>query len=200
VKSPNLKLRATRTFEIDGLFAGLSELLADYKTLATGTDGNVSPVCTECIKKVQAISPGDLAEWFAFLENNVGAREDVIEKMRAFMLDVPITNDLDALFEHVDKHKEEIEERIRLNRTDWWNSVVASLELNSHEREKARALLFKVKEPVSELLVDYKRLATDGNGKISPMRQQRIKKLGELLFNLRERKHYKKRAAVPDES
>jgi hypothetical protein len=200
MKSPNLKLKVTRTLEIDGLVAALSELLADYKRLATDAEGNINPGCAEYIRKVQAISPGDLAEWTAFWENHVGAREEVIEKMRVIMLSPPNTADVDALCDHLDQHKFEIEQRMRLDRDGWANTVACAVELSNEEREKARALLFKVKEPLSELLADYQRLATDGGGQISPVRQQRIRKIGELLFTLRERNRFQKRSTSPDET
>jgi hypothetical protein len=194
MKSKNIGLKLTRTLEIDELIAGLTDLIADYQRLSTDVGGNTSPAYTKNVERLKAFA----AEVRA-LESTVDARDEVVSKVQEFMLGIPFTTDVDAIFRHVDQHKSEMEEKVRLDPAGFRKMIFGSYEFISQEREKTRALLFKRNEPLlSELLADYERIATDSNGMISPVRQWRIKRMRELLFTLRDRTRYERRASSPD--
>ncbi len=199
MKLRKLAFKVTRKSEIDRLILGLGELLADYERLATDADGNIGPVCMQHIAKVRALTRDDLSEWNSFKERTGHLQKELSEKRQAFMSNPPTIEDgVDAFCEHITQHKEEIGERLRLNPDDWWNMIVSSFEISSEDREHARIVLFKVKEPIAELLVDYERLAKDPTGNISPERKHRADTIRTLVFKLRERKHYQKRAKSSD--
>ena len=178
MKSPNLGLMQTRTMEIDTLVDQLLLLMFDYKHLAIGADGSVSPVCIQRVKRVRdALAlPSSLSESDALKER---MSHRIMEMSQRW------GKTLEKIQHNTDECRREYEEAI---------------EFDSQEREQLLSKFKEFKEQVLELVSDYERVATDGNGNIRPFRTELIQSIRMLLHNLRERKHYRRHTGPPEKS
>ena len=131
MKPKNIGLKFTRTLEIDELISILTDLIADYQGLSTEVDGNTSPVYTKNVERLKAFA----AEARALAESTVNVRDEVLNKMREFMLGIPVTTDVDAIFRHVGQHKSEMEEKMRLDPAGFRKMIFGSYEFMREQRE-----------------------------------------------------------------